>query len=80
VIEPDNVCLLTGSVADPGFGAFLTFGAGIRNRFFLDPRSQTHIFESLMTIFWVFVNWPNFFLHQFKINKIFNFVIFVATK
>jgi hypothetical protein len=37
---------------DPGSGAFLTPGSGIRNRFFPDPgslisdaRSQTHIFE-----------------------------------
>jgi hypothetical protein len=45
------------SVADPypGSGAFLTPGSGIRNRFFLDPGlgSQTHIFDSLETIFWV---------------------------
>ncbi len=52
-MEPDNVFLLTGSVADPGSGAFLTLGSGIRNRVFLDPRSQTHIFENLMKIFWV---------------------------
>ncbi len=32
---------------DPGSGAFLTPGpgSGIRNRFFPDPGSQTHIFE-----------------------------------
>ncbi len=43
------------SVADPdsGSGAFLTPGSGIRNRFFPDPGSQTHMFESLVTIFWV---------------------------
>jgi hypothetical protein len=43
------------SVADPepGSDAFLTPGSGIRNRFFPDPGSQTHIFESLVTIFWV---------------------------
>ncbi len=29
---------------DPGSGAFLTPGSGIRNRFFPDPGSQTHIF------------------------------------
>jgi hypothetical protein len=29
----------------------LTPGSWIRNRFFPDPGSQTHIFESLMTIF-----------------------------
>ncbi len=44
----------TLSVADPdpGYGAFLTPGSRIRNRFFPDPGSQTHIFESLVTIFW----------------------------
>jgi hypothetical protein len=39
------------SVADPGSGAFLTPGSWIWNMFFLDPGSQTHIFEMLMTIF-----------------------------
>jgi hypothetical protein len=39
--------------ADPGSGAFLTPGSGIQNRFFPDPGSRTHIFESLLTIFWV---------------------------
>jgi hypothetical protein len=29
------------------------FDPWIRNRFFPDPRSQTHIFESLVSIFWV---------------------------
>jgi hypothetical protein len=38
---------------DPGSGAFLTPGSGIWNSFFPDPRSQTHIFQSLVTIFWV---------------------------
>jgi hypothetical protein len=38
---------------DPGSGAFLTPWYGIRNRFFPDPGSQIHIFESLVTIFWV---------------------------
>jgi|LakMenEpi03Aug12_release.lakeMendotaPanAssembly.Ray.scaffolds.fasta_scaffold1521903_1 hypothetical protein len=38
---------------DPGSGAFLTPGSGIRNRFFQDPGSQTHIFESLVKTFWV---------------------------
>jgi hypothetical protein len=28
-------------------------GSGIRNGFFPDPRSQTHMFESLVTIFGV---------------------------
>jgi hypothetical protein len=45
--------LLRSSVADPdpGSGAFLAPGFGIRKRFFPDPGSQTHIFESLVTIF-----------------------------
>ncbi len=40
---------------DPGSGAFLTPGpgSGIRNRFFLDPGSQIHIFDSFVTNFWV---------------------------
>ncbi len=38
---------------DPGFDAFLTPGSGIRNMFFPYPGSQTHIFESLVTIIWV---------------------------
>ncbi len=38
---------------DPGSGAFLTPGSGTRNRFFPDPGSQTHTFESLVTIFWL---------------------------
>jgi hypothetical protein len=38
---------------DPGSGALLTPGSGIRNRFFPDPGSKIHIFESLVTIFWV---------------------------
>jgi hypothetical protein len=58
------------SVADPGSGAFLTPGSGIRNRFFPDPGSPTHIFESLLVIFLSkkFYNslkiGPNFFLQQ----------------
>ncbi len=40
-------------IRDPGSGAFLTPGSGIRDRFFPDPGSQTHIFESLVTIFLV---------------------------
>jgi hypothetical protein len=41
------------SVADPESAAFLTPGSRIRNRLFADPGSQTHIFESLVIIFWV---------------------------
>jgi hypothetical protein len=38
---------------DPGSGTFLTPKSGIQNRFFPDPGSQIHTFESLGTIFWV---------------------------
>jgi hypothetical protein len=54
---------------DPGFGAFLTPGSGIRNRFFSDPGSQPHIFEI----------GPNFFLQHFKTKIIYKFVKLVAT-
>ncbi len=71
---------LRSSVADPdpGSGAFLTPGSEIRNRFFPDPGSQTNIFESLVTIFWVkfFENWPKFFSSGLKTKIIFNFVKF----
>jgi hypothetical protein len=80
-------------IRDPGLGAFLTPGSGIRNRFIPDPGSripdpgsQTHIFESLLTTFWVkkFHNslkfGPNFFLEQFKNKILLNFGKFVATK
>ena len=70
--------------SDPGSGVFLTPGSGIRNRFFPDPGSQTHIFESLVTYFGKKYNTslkigPNFFLQHFKTKIIFNFVKFVAT-
>jgi hypothetical protein len=72
---------------DPGSGSFLTTGSGIRNRFFSDPGSQTHIFESFVTIFGVksSINnslkiGPNFFLQHFKTKIIYNFVKFVATQ
>ncbi len=50
-----------------------------------DPGSQTHIFQNLVTIFWVkFYNslkiGTNFFLQYFKNKIIFNLVKFVATK
>ncbi len=77
----DNYPTLWGNVRisvadpDPGSGAFLNPGpgSGILNRFFPDPGSQTHIFESLVTNFWVkssiiFEKWPKKFLHHFK-NK-----------
>ncbi len=77
-----------GSVADPdpGSGAFLTPGSGIRNRFFPDPGSripdlgsQTHIFESLVTIFWVKSSIILRKFQNFRTKIIWNFVKFVAT-
>jgi hypothetical protein len=40
------------SVADPGSCAFLTPGSGIGFFRISDPGSQTHIFESLVSICW----------------------------
>ncbi len=81
-----RLAMLQHFVADPDpvSGAFLTPGSGIRNRFFPDPGSQTHIFESLVTYFGKKYNTslkigPNFFLQHFKTKIIFNFVKFVAT-
>jgi hypothetical protein len=73
-----------GSFADPGSG-HLTPGSEIDFFRILDPGSQTHIFESLMTIFWVessiiLCKLTQIFFSQFKINIIFSFVIFGATK
>ncbi len=73
---------------DPGSGAFLTPGSGIRNRFFPDPGSripdpgsQDHIFDNFFGK--KFYNSlkidPNFFLQHFKAKIIYNFVKFVAT-
>ncbi len=52
-----------------------------------DPVSQTHIFESLTTIFWVEISIiiicklaQIFFFPSLKLNIIFNFVIFVVSK
>ncbi len=59
--------------------------SGIRNRFFPDPGSQSHIFESLVKIFWLKsskILWKLaqiFFLQHFKTKIIYNFVKFVAT-
>ncbi len=70
--------VLVTSVADPGSGAFLTPGSGIRYRFFPGPGSQTHIFESLVKI--EFLKLIQIFFRHFKNKIIFNFVKFVATK
>ncbi len=51
--QPFKMAVVSVADPDPGSGAFLTPGSGIRNRFFPDPGSQTHIFEGLVTIFWV---------------------------
>jgi hypothetical protein len=81
-------------IPDPGSGAFLTPGSGIRCLFdpwipdlgswISDPGSQAHIFESLVTIFWVkssliLRKLAQNFLQQFKTKIILNFVKFVAT-
>ncbi len=42
-----------GQCCGSGSGAFLTPGSGIRNRFFPNLGSLPHIFENLLTIFWV---------------------------
>jgi hypothetical protein len=71
------------SDADPGSDAFLTPGpgSGIRNRFFPDPGSQTHIFESLGTHFVILLKTgPNVFLQHFKNKIIFNIVEFGTKK
>jgi hypothetical protein len=56
---------------DPGSGAFLTPGTGIRDRFFPDPGSLTHILESFVTIFWVKSS-----IIFFKLAKFFFFNIY----
>jgi hypothetical protein len=71
---------------DPGSGAFLTPGSGIRNRCFPDLGSRTHIFKSLVISFSgkKFYNslkiGPNFFLQHSKNKIIFNLVNFMSTK
>jgi hypothetical protein len=86
---------LLSSVADPdpGSGAFLTPGSGIRNRIFSYSRisdrgsriPNPYFLELsdnfLGKKFYNFVKiGPNFFLHHFKNKLIYNFVKFVATK
>jgi hypothetical protein len=68
-------CLFDPWIRDPGIGFFRIPDLG----------SPTHIFESLVTIFWVkssiiFRKLAQiFFLQHFKTKIIFNFVKFVAT-
>jgi len=72
----DKTIRIETSVADPGSGALLTPGSGIRNRFFPDPRSrisepgsQTHILESLVTISWVKF-FQHFHFEKFMTKKV----------
>jgi hypothetical protein len=67
-----------------GSGAFFTPGLGIRKRFFTrslisDPGYQTHILESLVTIFWVknikiLSELAQILLNMFKNKIIYNLV------
>ncbi len=50
-VRPHSSCLLQCCRSGSGIRCF--FDPGIRNRFFPDPGSQTHLFESLVKIFWV---------------------------
>jgi hypothetical protein len=58
----------------------------IQDRFFPDPGSETHIFDSLVTYFWVkstiivLIFWQKNFLCLLKNNFFCYFIIFVATK
>ncbi len=53
----NKLCFSKSSGVDPdlGSGAFLSLdpGSGIGLSRILDPESQTHIFESLVTTLWV---------------------------
>jgi hypothetical protein len=79
---------MTGSVADPGSGAILTHGSGIRNRFLRIPDlgSQTHIFGRLVTFCGVKSTIilcelaQIFFFTCSNIKQFSIFVIFVASK
>jgi hypothetical protein len=70
------VAVLRIRIRNPGSGALLTLGSGIRNRFF----------EGLVTIFWVKTSIilgklsQNFFLQHIKNKIVLSFVKFVATK
>jgi hypothetical protein len=72
---------------DPGSGAFLTLGSGIRNRFLPVPRSripdpkQIYLDNFLGKKFYNSLKiGPNFFLQHFKNKIIYNFLKFVAKK
>jgi hypothetical protein len=85
----------TVSVADPGSGAFLTSGSGIRNRFFQGPGSRIPVFGSRIPnpyflelsdnfsgkkFYNSLKTGPDFILQYFKNKIIFNVMKFVATK
>jgi hypothetical protein len=84
LLPPPPLPTLSTSVADPdpGSGAFLTPGFGIRNRFFRIPDPK----PILLTIFLgeKFYNSfkidPHFFLQTSKNKIIYNFVKFVAIR
>ncbi len=62
---------------DPGSVAFLNPRIQIRDKFFPNPGSPTHISKCYVAIFWVkntqvFVNWPKSFLYLFKNKMISN--------
>ncbi len=68
-----------------GIQCLFTSGSGIRNRFFPDPGSQTHIFESLVSFLWVkytivLCKLAQIFFFSSSNKIIFSLVIFVATK
>jgi hypothetical protein len=80
-------------VADPGSGIWCLFESRIRNSFFPYPGSrdsgyQTHVFESLVIIFWTKSTKilcklaQTFLLYRYPIQRliIMNFFIFVSTK
>jgi hypothetical protein len=69
---------------DPGKGVFLIPGTGVRDMFFTDPGSSTHISERLETILWIectifLCQFDKFFVCQYLFkNKI--ILEFVNTK
>ncbi len=78
------VALVSVADPDPGSGAFLTPGSGIRNGFFPNPGSRIPrpYFEELFDNFFGKKFYkslkigPNFFLWRFKTKIIYNFVKF----
>ncbi len=70
-------CVYFPSVEDPGSGAFLTPGSGIRNRIFPDPGSQNPYLWELVTILSI---GSHFFPLPIQKYITFNFATFVARK